>query len=132
MTKIYIRHKSNILLIPVTPPEIHVKSDAKITTYDTVDGGEITHIGKRKLQEVSWECFFPAFHAPYVLNTSMYGMEYVWAIEKMRDSREPLQLTIPELGISMQAAIASFPWSQRRGKDIFYSMTLSQYRGVEG
>lgn len=130
MTKIYIRHRSNILLLPVTPPEISVKSDAKITTYDTVDGGEILHIGKRKLQEVSWECFFPAARAPYVLNTSMFGMEYVWAIEKMRESREPLYLTIPELGISMQAALSSFPWSQRQGKDIFYSMTFNEYRGV--
>lgn len=130
MTKIYIRHRSNILLLPVTPPEISVKSDAKITTYDTVDGGEILHIGKRKLQEVSWESFFPAARAPYVLNTSMFGMEYVWAIEKMRESREPLYLTIPELGISMQAALSSFPWSQRQGKDIFYSMTFNQYRGV--
>lgn len=130
MTKIYIRHRSNILLLPVTPPEISVKSDAKITTYDTVDGGEILHIGKRKLQEISWECFFPAARAPYVLNTSMFGMEYVWAIEKMRESREPLYLTIPELGISMQAALSSFPWSQRQGKDIFYSMTFNEYRGV--
>lgn len=130
MTKIYLRRGAVLYVFPVTPAEIEVESEQQTTVYDTVPGGEVLHIGERRLRTVRWDGFFPARWAPYVNEGAVYGVDNVRMLEAMRDAREPLRLTIADLGISIDAAIASLTYGAEKGRDIPYSITLTEYKGV--
>lgn len=129
MTKIYLTQNGSGILFPVSPPEITEKSEQKVTTYETAEQGEILHIGRRRLRVWSWSSFFPVKALSWAVDQSMGGMEYVQAINAMRDKREPLRLVIPELGIAADVAVTAFSYSQKKGVDIHYSIELKEHRG---
>lgn len=132
MTQIYIADsaRSNVIKIPVPPAELSISEGQDTQIYNTVGAGEVMFIGRRTLDEISWSSFFPATPRGYDQSGDMYGVDYIRALESMRQSREPLHLTVSALGISLDCVIKSLKWSQKRGRDIYYEITLAQYRGV--
>lgn len=128
MTKIYLSQGGAVIIIPVPPAEITVNSPQKTATYETASQGDVLHIGKQGLKTWKWSSFFPAQKLSWAADSSMLGMEYVRAIEAMRQKREPILLSIPALGIAENTAIPGFEYSQRKGKDIHYSIELTEYR----
>lgn len=128
LAKIYLTQGGTSILIPVPPAEISVQSPQKINVHDTALQGQITEIGRRELRTYTWSSFFPGQEIAWALNRGMLGMEYVNTIEAMRDKREPVRLTIPHMAISIDTAVESFDYSQSKGKDIYYTISLTEYR----
>lgn len=128
IAKIYLTQGGTSILIPVPPSEISIQSPQKITVHDTALQGQITEIGKKELKTYAWSSFFPGQYIAWALNPGMLGMEYVNAIESMRDKRDPIRLVIPHLAISADTAVESFDYSQGKGKDIYYTISLTEYR----
>ena len=129
MTKIYLRRGPRILLFPVTPPEITVQEDQKVTVYDTAAGGEILHIGRPALREVSFSSIFPGVYVSWAHGHDLTPADYIQLIGQLRADRQPVRLTVTGLGLSMDAAISAFQWSQKKGMHIYYSITLKEWRG---
>ena len=128
LAKIYLTQGGTSILLPVPPAEIKISSKQKVNVHDTALYGQITHIGRRELLAYEWESFFPGQEIAWALNPGMLGMEYVNAVEAMRDKRQPIRLVIPHLAISADTAIEDFTYSQAKGKDIHYSLSLLEYR----
>lgn len=128
MTKIYLTQGGTTILIPVPPSEISVQSNQKTNIYDGSIGGQFVHIGRRELTVYAWSAFFPGQPIDWALDQSMLGIEYVNAIQSMRDAREPIRLVVPHLGISADTAVGKFNWTQKKGKDIYYDIELTEHR----
>lgn len=128
MTKIFLSG----FLFPVTPSEIHVESAQGQVKYNTIGAGDVLFIGRTELIQVSFEGFFPIKKTTYcVEGASAFGASCVDTIQSLRASRSPLRLTIAGgLKLAIDCAAESFTWRAARGKDIYYSIKLTEYRGV--
>jgi hypothetical protein len=88
-------------------------------------------IGIRGLRTISIESFFPieGHNYPFLQNTSMWGQDYVDAINSWRDQRYPIRLVITgvSLNINMLATIDDFKYGVGQDGDINYTLTMVEY-----
>ena len=128
MTKIFLSG----FVFPVTPEEIYVESAQGNVKYNTIGVGDVLFIGRSELIRVSFEGFFPYAKTPYTVEgASVFGINCVERIQTLRASREPLRLTVSGgLKLAINCAVDNFIYRAARGRDTYYSISLTEYRGV--
>ena len=134
MVKIYIANTdmSGAILLPITPSIITVRCGTTVRQYETASHGIITEPGNSEPAGVTFSSFFPANHRSYSLNNSMYGMSYVDAIIAKIKARKPCRVVIVGMNFDRDMIIEKFDYSADRGKDIRYTLSLTERRGVNG
>ncbi len=130
MVKVYLcsEDMSYTLLLPVTPSEITVSDGTGVRAYETVNNGNISHIGFEELTGVGFSSFFPSNRREYSLNNSMFGMSYVESIKRFKEHRMPYRLIIIGMGIDQTMILERFEYSMKQGKDVYYSMQFKEKR----
>lgn len=133
MVDIYlsINNSEEVIHIPVTPPQITVKSAQGTETFETSGYGIIRIIGCRELQSISWDSFFPVHDYPFVRDTSMKGQEYADKINNWRDRKLPVRLVITSSGfanldINMACAVTQLNGAVGSNGDYNYTIQLDE------
>lgn len=135
MVKFYISINNNeeVILLPVTPEEYEVSEEWE---NQEVAGlrQPMNIIQNKKLATTSIESFFPSKDYPFLLNRSMWGMEYVEAIKRWRQRRVPIRFIITKEGkpiVNMPVTIDFFTYSEDKSGDIKYTLDLKEFTFVE-
>ncbi|BBI32490.1 hypothetical protein [Cohnella abietis] len=128
-----INNNKEVIQLPVPPPEYDVESPWKI---DQVDGlnQSLSLIGLRGLRAIEIKSFFPAADYPFLQNRTMWGMDYVAAIERWRSLRLPLRLVITgtdgKQRLNMPVVIDEFKYGTERNGDVNFSLHLTEFAMV--
>ncbi|MFD2704627.1 LysM peptidoglycan-binding domain-containing protein [Salibacterium lacus] len=123
------------LRLPVNPETIEVTSPFGYEDVEVTRIGEYTIIGERGLREVSFSSFFPRDYNPSFCEYENFPSprECVDTIERWRDTRRPIRLTITGAGVNLAVTLRDFPIEPERAGnpgDIYYEMSFKQYRFI--
>ena len=126
-----VNNSEEVIHIPVTPPQITIKSTQGTETFETSGYGLIRIIGSRELQAISWETFFPVHEYPFLRDTSMKGQEYADKINNWRDRKLPIRLVITSNGfanidVNIACAITQFDGEVGSNGDYNYTIQLDE------
>lgn len=125
--------KSGIIL-PINPASFKLTDSMNNTSVVVHNLGEINLKGKRGLQSISLESFFPgqkydfaqdSYHRPYDY--------YVKKLKKLFEDNTTVHLMITQTSINGYFTIESFEYGQEeRNRDVAYTIELKEYRAVKG
>lgn len=130
---IFIEYNGQVVQIPVNPQTFNVKASGNNSTTEIITLGEVVTPKKRKLAEISWECFFP-YESWYPAIRTSGGFKssdfYLDFIEGIRDDCKPCHLTVTGIGFDEDVVIESFDYYHQAGdhEDTYYSISFKQYR----
>lgn len=113
-----INNREKVIKFPHLPPELTIERPQGNETYQTV-AGELNLIGPLSIKSISWESFLDDWNI-------------IGDIERMRRRKLPLRLIVAGTPINMACTVESFDITLKRGKQIWYSITLKEFRFTGG
>lgn len=118
--------------IPVLPEKLKVTSPGNNDTATVLVLGVVLILRKKGLRTVAWDSFFPVNDAPFVTGRITDPVEIVKAIQKARDSLDPVRFLITgtDLDINVRMGVETFDYEERAGElgDFYYSIKLSEWK----
>ena len=118
--------------IPVLPEKLKVTSPGHNDTATVLVLGDVLILRKKGLRTVAWDSFFPVNDAPFVTGRITDPVEIVKAIQKARDSLDPVRFLITgtDLDINVRMGVETFDYEERAGElgDFYYSIKLSEWK----
>lgn len=127
--EIWLKHGKEKVKIPVLPSGYDIQSPQNNETVTTVNGREITLIGKKGLRSISWSSFFPQGKPSYLQKKSGYTGKpwgYINKIGKMKG--KVITLVMTGTNVNFQATIENFNYGEKDGSgDIEYSIEFKEY-----
>lgn len=127
-----LKQSKDSLWLPVPPPEFSIPRELNSDTFNVEEYGEISFIGKRKLQTLNIKSFFPAKEY-YFCQYSDFPKPYDCAdlISKWQDSMKPIRIIISETNINMECSIEKFEYGENDGTgDVNFELDLREYRRI--
>lgn len=123
------------LRLPVNPSTIEISTQFSHNDVEVARLGEYTVIGERGLAEMSFSTFFPAkYNASYCeYRNFKTPWTFVKTIEKWRNSRKPMRLTVTGTQINYLVTIREFTYEPSPAGstgDIYFSISFKEYRYV--
>ena len=120
------------VILPVTPESFKVGRPYNNNTLNINAIGEINMIGKRGLQTVSFEGFFPAQKYEWSETNETNPYNLVRKIDGFATSGKPCKITISNTAIAMYCTIERFEHDEHDGtSDVYYSLSLKEYRYIK-
>ena len=118
---------------PVTPGSYEVETSGNNGTVNINALGTVNMIGKRGLNSIKFQSFFPNPDNQYSFSkdwgTSPY--DYVDRIISMKNSGQPARLVISGTNVSTPVTIEEFAYSEKDGSgDVYFSIGLREYRYI--
>jgi len=128
------RHNT-YLQLPVNPSEIDYSSPYGMNTIEIARLGDVAIPGERGLKQVLFSSFFPRdYNSSYCeYEGFMEPWKWVDQFEEWRDDRRNIRLIIAGTPISIPVFVQDFELQPERAGnpgDIFYSVTLTEYKPV--
>lgn len=118
--------------IPVLPEKLKVTSPGNNDTATVLVLGDVLILRKKGLRTVAWDSFFPVNDATFVTGRITDPVEIVKAIQKARDSLDPVRFLITgtDLDINVRMGVETFDYEERAGElgDFYYSIKLSEWK----
>jgi hypothetical protein len=117
-----------VITLPVSPQDIDISGGTKYTTHSSVKNGDYTKIDSRKLKQINISSFIP-YGVVDFSNSDETGKSIMESVDKMTSSRTPIDVAITgEISMNIKCMITDFKFAMAKGKNINYSLTLSEYR----
>jgi len=121
------------LRLPVNPESISVNSPFGYNDVAVSQLGELTVFGERGLAEFSFSSFFPLNYNPSYCEYSGFKERWLFVrtIERWRDLKRPIRLTVTGTRINHAVTIRDFEYEVERAGhpgDIYYSISFKEYR----
>ena len=118
---------------PVTPGGYEVETSGNNGTVNINALGTVSMLGKRGLNSIKFQSFFPNPNNQYSFShdwgTSPY--DYVERIIAMKNSGQPARLVISGTNVSTPVTIEEFAYSEKDGSgDVYFSIGLREYRYI--
>ena len=139
MVKIYLSINNNeeVILLPVTPEKYGLKESWN--NQEVVGIYQALNIRKNKgLSTIAISSFFPTKDYPFLLNRTMWGMDYVEKIRKWQKRMVPIRIVITSdnksmntLSINMAVTIDDLETETGKDGDIYYTLNLKEFVFVE-
>ena len=125
--------KDKTFIFPVLPEELEIKGDSGNETVETIQKGEVTVFGERKLRTFEIAGFFTANeNAPFCRTKGedfRTPEECVAWIGRLQEAGEPVWFIPEGLGIdAFWVTVESFAWKYIPGHDIEYVAGFREYR----
>jgi hypothetical protein len=116
---------------PVTPGSYKVDTSQNNTTININGVGDINMMGKRGLNSISFDSFFPAQSYSFVEGLADDPYNYVDRVLAMKDAGKSARLVISGTNISTPVTIERFSYSEKDGSgDVYFSIELKEYRYI--
>lgn len=133
---IYIKwnNDKNSIRIPVLPSEFHLSESVNNTTVNIHNLGDINLKGKKGLDEISFESFFPCQEYGFIHGRfrEMPYDSYVKKIDRIIEKNKTVHLIITETDINGFFLIETFSYGHADNtKDIDYSIAFKEFKEIE-
>lgn len=116
--------------LPVTPDKFEVAVEHRNTVVNIIKLGDINLLGKSGLKTVTMSCFLPAQDYNFSKDDREDPEWYIDKLEKWRNDNTLIRFIISEV-INIQCTIKALTWGMQDGThDIYYSLTLKEYRSI--
>lgn len=136
----FIKYDNQVVQLPVNPEKVSVNFKANNTTAEIIKLGEISLLKDRKLQEISFESFFP--YGPEGVHPSVWfpGIRtvgefqqpefYKAFFEGIMNDKKPCRLVITGINITIKCSVEKFNYYHQAGdhEDAYYSIDFKEYR----
>ncbi|RKD26681.1 hypothetical protein BEP19_15855 [Ammoniphilus oxalaticus] len=127
-----INNREQVIQLPVVPSEFRIPNPQNHETFTTINQGDIRLIGKRGLQTITIDSFFPSKDYPFLRSRQYWGWEYVDIIQSWIDREVPIRLIITNTPINMAVTIDDFEYGPRDGSgDVYYTLPLTEFKFIE-
>lgn len=134
--EIWLSYNNNAerLRLPVHPPSLEISTGNENKVVNINDAGELNLIGRKKLDSLSIEAFFPNRDYTFLqYNNPPKPYECVALIDKWRLSGKPIRVVVTGTPINLSCAIDTFTYGERDlTGDVYYTLELSEYRFLAG
>ncbi|ASS64681.1 LysM domain-containing protein [Paenibacillus sp. RUD330] len=122
------------LRLPVPPTSYDLQTGMAHSTVNVHNLGEVLVMGKRKLNSITLESYFPIQDDGLcVYKDFPPPVTFVNTLNRWKESGKPLRLLITARGLSLNQvmAIEEFAYGHRPGPlDVYFTLTLREYRFV--
>ncbi|MDQ0154907.1 LysM peptidoglycan-binding domain-containing protein [Robertmurraya andreesenii] len=124
------------LRLPVNPESINVSSPFGHSDINIAQLGEYAIVGERGLKEYSFTSFFPRDYNPVYCEYNGFPAPwtFVETLERWRDTRRPMRLTITGTPINEAVTIREFTYTPDKAGgpgDIYYELRFKEFRFIE-
>ena len=130
---IFLEYDGQVVQIPVNPSTFNVKTSGNNATMEIITLGEIVIPKKKKLSNISWECFFPYENWYPAIRTKggfRSAQFYLDFIDKIRDDCKPCHLTVTGIGFDDDVVVETFDYYHQAGdhEDTYYNIEFKRYQ----
>lgn len=126
--RITLTDGSERFVFPVTPKEVQCEDGQNNKVVNIVHTGEAVVFGMPKARRISFSSFFPAREYPFTVGDTRTPAECRDLIKKWKESRKPVRLLVPAIGINLAVSIDEFNTSKKDNTgDVYYSITFREY-----
>ncbi len=124
----YNNHEE-MLILPINPKQFEFTEPHNNQKITLLNIGEVKLMGHRGLVSGTISSFFPSLDSPLARYADREPLEYIRLLEKWKSMQQPIRVIISDCDFNLAMTIDSLTKGQHEGdKDIYYSMTLSEYR----
>lgn len=127
----YLMRNNVNLQLPVNPTGLQIRGPTDNRFLKVQQLGEITILGDEMLKSFSFESFFPYRYGPYCEHRALRKpWDYVHFFDEWKKGE--VRFVVTGTPINLLCTLEEFNPDLRAGEheDIYYSMTLKQYRTV--
>ncbi|WP_129599500.1 hypothetical protein [Anaerophilus nitritogenes] len=131
-----INNREEVIQLPILPSSIMISSPHNNNVFTSISAGDLKIMGNRGLKSMILSSFFPLKNDRYnnkiQQNKDHEGWEWVEIIESWIDRGIPIRLVVTDTPINIAMTIDNFEYGVQDGTgDIFYTLTLSEFRIIE-
>lgn len=127
------KSNSDKFMLPVNPESFAFTEKHNNTSVNVNSIGEVNLLGKRDLKTGTISSHFPKRDRNYANNSGRQApYTYVNKLLSWKSSGKPIQLIITGTKINFQVTIETLKYGEQDGTgDVYYDLTLKEYRAVE-
>ena len=125
-----VNNREQVLRLPVLPAEFSVAKPQVNVVFETVEQGQLKLIGTTNLKSISWSSFFPSKDYSFLKDRSDKAFGYLYTIDTWIQQKLPIRLVITDTPINMACCVDDFSYSIKKDGDMYYSITLSEFKLV--
>lgn len=129
----YFEYDGLVLQLPINPEEVSVEYKGNTKSAEIINLGEISILKRKKLANLSFDCFFPEqtwFPGIRTLGEFKKPEFYRDFFLNLMELGKPARLIITGININMLVSIETFTPRHQSGdfEDEYYSLSLKEYR----
>lgn len=127
------KSNSDKFMLPVNPESFAFTEKHNNTSVNVNSIGEVNLLGKRDLKTGTISSHFPKRDRNYANNSGRQApYTYINKLLSWKSSGKPVQLIITGTKINFQVTIETLKYGEQDGTgDVYYDLTLKEYRAVE-
>ena len=127
------KSNSDKFMLPVNPESFAFTEKHNNTSVNDNSIGEVNLLGKRDLKTGTISSHFPKRDRNYANNSGRQApYTYINKLLSWKSSGKPIQLIITGTKINFQVTIETLKYGEQDGTgDVYYDLTLKEYRAVE-
>ena len=127
------KSNSDKFMLPVNPESFTFTEKHNNTSVNVNSIGEVNLLGKRSLREGTISSHFPKRNRNYANNSGRQApYTYINKLRTWKSSGKPIQLIITGTEINFPVMIETLKYGEQDGTgDVYYDLTLKEYRAVE-
>lgn len=127
------KSNSDKFMLPVNPESFAFTEKHNNTSVNVNSIGEVNLLGKRDLKTGTISSHFPKRDRNYANNSGRQApYTYINKLLSWKSSGKPIQLIITGTKINFQVTIETLKYGEQDGTgDVYYDLTLKEYRAVE-
>ena len=127
------KSNSDKFMLPVNPESFAFTEKHNNTSVNVNSIGEVNLLGKRDLKTGTISSHFPKRDRNYANNSGRQApYTYINKLLSWKSSGNPIQLIITGTKINFQVTIETLKYGEQDGTgDVYYDLTLKEYRAVE-
>lgn len=127
------KSNSDKIMLPVNPESFAFTEKHNNTSVNVNSIGEVNLLGKRDLKTGTISSHFPKRDRNYANNSGRQApYTYINKLLSWKSSGKPVQLIITGTKINFQVTIETLKYGEQDGTgDVYYDLTLKEYRAVE-
>ena len=127
------KSNSDKFMLPVNPESFAFTEKHNNTSVNVNSIGEVNLLGKRDLKTGTISSHFPKRDRNYANNSGRQApYTYINKLLSWKSSGKPIRLIITGTKINFQVTIETLKYGEQDGTgDVYYDLTLKEYRAVE-
>lgn len=127
------KSNSDKIMLPVNPESFAFTEKHNNTSVNVNSIGEVNLLGKRNLKTGTISSHFPKRDRNYANNSGRQApYTYINKLLSWKSSGKPVRLIITGTKINFQVTIETLKYGEQDGTgDVYYDLTLKEYRAVE-
>lgn len=127
------KSNSDKFMLPVNPESFAFTEKHNNTSVNVNSIGEVNLLGKRDLKTGTISSHFPKRDRNYANNSGRQApYTYINKLLSWKSSGKPVRLIITGTKINFQVTIETLKYGEQDGTgDVYYDLTLKEYRAVE-